>query len=303
MRMMKHLLQGLFLGLWLLLAATADAVAYRVEEVPNVQLQNRGAYVSNPDGILSSEAVARINDLCDSLRRARLAEVAVVAVREVASEDIFSFAMDLFSMWGVGRADGDNGVGILLVESAREIRFVTGDGVEGILPDAICKRIQINEMLPAFRRGDYSAGMVAGMVAVARRLAGGEALAEEEETHDFWLILLFVVGLPMLFVVVIWLLTSRCPRCHRMTLKQQGPAKVSHTATFRETEYTYVCTHCGKVVHKHHREYLDRDNHSRGGGGGPFIGGFGGSRGFGGGSMGGGFGGGHFGGGGAGSRW
>ena len=60
------------------------------------------------------------------------------------------------------------------MKDLREIRFVTGGGLEGILPDALCKRIQLNYMLPAFREGDYSAGMVAGVGAAATILEGGE---------------------------------------------------------------------------------------------------------------------------------
>lgn len=80
--------------------------------------------------------------------------MAVVAVDDIAGGDAFSFAVELFRSWGVGSAESDNGLGILLVKELREIRFVTGGGLEGILPDALCKRIQLNYMLPAFREGD-----------------------------------------------------------------------------------------------------------------------------------------------------
>ena len=133
---------------------TAHAATYTVEQIPNVQVVDRTRYTANPDGILTDEAVRTIDFVCDTLRTGGYAEVAVVAVKEIASDDVFSFAIDLFSKWGVGRAEGDNGLGILLVEGVHEIRFVTGDGLEGVLPDAICKRIQLQYMLPHFRQGD-----------------------------------------------------------------------------------------------------------------------------------------------------
>lgn len=43
-----------------------------------------------------------------------------------------------------------------------------------MLPDAICKRIQLKYMLPAFRQGDYSLGMVQGVEAVSQLLEGSE---------------------------------------------------------------------------------------------------------------------------------
>lgn len=131
---------------------------YGVEEIPNVQVGNRYRFTSNPDGVLSPSAVAEIDSLCYSLRHRALAQVAVVAVEDIRGDDLFSFAHTLFSQWGVGRADSDNGLGILLVVDRREVRFVTGPGLEGVLPDALCKRIQMRYMLPYFREGDYSAG-------------------------------------------------------------------------------------------------------------------------------------------------
>lgn len=302
---MKTLVQYLTVAtLLLLVTAPCMAHAYRTSDVPNVQLQDRTRFVSNPDGILTAEAVAAIDRICDSLRQARLAEVAVVAVREIRSDDVFSFAIRLFSEWGVGRADGDNGLGILFVEGAHEIRFVTGEGLEGILPDALCKRIQLNYMLPWFRRGDYSRGMVEGMEVVAQVLQGGDSLPAEETEGELWVVLLFAVALPLIFLFLVWYLAVRCPRCHRPSL-QLKDQQVTHSKSFRLTQYTYVCKRCGKVVKREKNEYLHADNNHRGGGlGGPFIGGFGGGRGgFGGGSFGGGFGGGSFGGGGAGSKW
>ena len=144
--------------LCLLLACALPALAgtYRADEIPNVQRMDRRRYVSDPDGILSPAAVAHIDSVCASLRERGLAQVAVVAVDDIAGGDTFSFAVDLFRSWGVGSAKSNNGLGILLVKDLREIRFVTGGGLEGILPDALCKRIQLNYMLPAFREGGYS---------------------------------------------------------------------------------------------------------------------------------------------------
>ena len=171
----------LFCLLFLAAAVPAAAGTYRVEEIPHVQRADRRRYVSNPDGILSPDAVARIDAVCASLRERGLAQVAVVAVDDIAGGDTFSFAVELFGRWGVGGAESDNGLGILLVKDLREIRFVTGGGVEGVLPDALCKRIQLRYMLPAFREGNYDAGMVAGVEAAAHLLDGGDHDLGEEE--------------------------------------------------------------------------------------------------------------------------
>ena len=59
---------------------TEEAAAYRVADIENVQQTDRTRYTANPDGILSEEAVRRIDFICDTLRTGGYAEVAVVAV-------------------------------------------------------------------------------------------------------------------------------------------------------------------------------------------------------------------------------
>ena len=294
--------------LCLLLACALPVFAgtYRPEQIPNVQRMDGSRYVSDPDGILSPAAVAHIDSVCASLRERGLAQVAVVAVDDIAGGDPFSFAVDLFRSWGVGSAKSDNGLGILLVKELREIRFVTGGGLEGILPDALCKRIQLTYMLPAFREGDYSAGMVAGVGAAATILEGGEVdlSGDADEELPAWMIFLIVVGfvvVPLGVVLVNYYFSRRCPRCRKLTLKQQSQQVLNVTRSYRLVEYTYVCSNCGAVVKRQAKNLRD-DNFGGGAGGGTIIGGgFG--RGMGGGVGGGGFGGGSFGGGGAGSRW
>ena len=176
---------------------------------------------------------------------------------------------------------------------------------EGILPDALCKRIQLNYMLPAFREGDYSAGMVAGVGAAATILEGGEVDLGGDADEDLpaWMIFTIVFGFvifPLGMVLANYYFSRRCPKCRKLTLKQQSQQVLSVTRNYRLVEYTYVCPNCGAVVKRRSRNLRD-DNFGGGAGGGTIIGGgFG--RGMGGG-MGGGFGGGSFGGGGAGSRW
>ena len=301
----------LFCLLFLAAALPAAAGTYRVEEIPHVQRADRRRYVSNPDGILSPEAVARIDAVCASLRERGLAQVAVVAVDDIAGGDTFSFAVELFGRWGVGGAESDNGLGILLVRDRREIRFVTGGGLEGVLPDAVCKRIQLKYMLPAFREGDYSRGMVAGVEAAAQLLEGSELDLGGTDTADgelpSWAVFLIVVGfvvLPLGVVMLGYYARKRCPKCHKPTLRQQSNRILQVTPSYRLVEYTYVCSNCGAVVKRRAKNLRD-DNFGGGAGGGTIIGGgFGrGMRGGMGGGMGGGFGGGSFGGGGAGSRW
>lgn len=248
---MKRLL---LLSVLLLSGFWACGATYRPADVPNVQRADRNRYVSNPDGILSASAVARLDSLCGALRGRGLAQVAVVAVDDIAGGDTFSFAIELFGSWGVGSAKSDNGLGVLLVRDLHEIRFITGGGLEGILPDALCKRIQMKYMLPAFRQEDYDAGMLAGLAVTAEVLAGGTPDLSEPEGELSGGAILAIVGLVVGLLLALGILnyyrSRRCPHCRRFTLRQHSVEQVALTRTYREMEYTYVCSSCGATVRR-----------------------------------------------------
>lgn len=288
----------------------AGARAYRTEDIPNVQVENRYRFTSNPDGILDEWSVAKIDSICYDLRHRGIAQTAVVAVKEINTDDVFEFAYELFSKWGVGNKS-NSGIGILLVEQAREIRFVTGYGIEGVLPDAICKRIQTQYMLPYFSKGDYSRGMVAGLEAIRAVLNGSELDAglnddyyEEEDEFLAVMMTLFVIMVfgSIILVVIIDRASRKCPNCKQLALQKDSVRVLSHNFGATTYEDTFVCTKCGTIVKRKRQDYDSTHNNRRGGG--PIImGGFGGGSSFGGSTFGGGWGGGSFGGGGAGSRW
>ena len=66
-----------------------------------------------------------------------------------------------------GRKDQDTGVLILLATEDRQLRILTGYGVEGILPDGLVGRIQDREMVPAFRAGRIGEGLERGVNVIA----------------------------------------------------------------------------------------------------------------------------------------
>lgn len=82
---------------------------------------------------------------------------------------------------GCGKERKNNGLVILLVTDQRCIQFYTGYGLEGDLPDAICKRIQTRDMIPYLKDGNWDAGMVAGVRAVCGRLDGSMVNDTDDE--------------------------------------------------------------------------------------------------------------------------
>jgi uncharacterized protein len=137
------------------------AKSYTIDEVPNVQLSDSTRLVSNPDGILSSDAEAQINKILLDIRHKTSSEVVMVVIGNMAGNtDIDNFATDLFTKWGIGKKDKDNGVLIVVAKDAHKYVIRTGYGAEGVLPDVVCGRIGRRILTPAFREDDYDGGLI-----------------------------------------------------------------------------------------------------------------------------------------------
>lgn len=98
--------------------------------------------------------------------------VQIVLVSVPALEEpIEDFTMRLAESWGIGRAETDNGVIVLVSRDDRRSRIEVGYGLEGVIPDGAAGRILRDELTPAFARGDYAAGFAATAAALARAAA------------------------------------------------------------------------------------------------------------------------------------
>lgn len=113
-------------------------------------------------------------------------EIVIVTVSDLGGYDKMTFAQQIGVKWGVGKAKRNNGIVILLKpknETRGEAFIATGYGLEGALPDAICKRIVENEMIPYFRRNDYFGGVVSAL-RVIMPIAKGEYKYKTDKTNN-----------------------------------------------------------------------------------------------------------------------
>jgi uncharacterized protein len=180
-----------------------------VDSVPNQKLIN-GSYVSNPDKILDEATVAQIDSLLGSLEKETSVQVSVVVLKSIGDADIFDFAQELFTKWGIGSKGNDNGLLLLLAKENRTVRFHTGYGLEGVLPDVTCKRVEREFMVPEFKEGNYNAGVLNGLKQVEKILTDpsyAEELKKPEDVTSDWVgfvtfLLFFFAPIPLIIFFV-----------------------------------------------------------------------------------------------------
>lgn len=294
----------------LMLALTLPAVAqWTVDKLPMVHLQDARRYVCNPDGVLSQEAVQAIDARLMALEKQTGVQTVVVVVKSLDPDDPFEFGIDLSKKYGIGLKGKDTGLIVILATEDRSYQILTGEGLEGTLPDALVNRIQDQVMVPKLKDGEWDAAMVStiealdGVIRQDAELIEQYELEEEEMTWgEILLIIVILAGIIAFLWYICWR-SSKCPKCGQHSYGYVGEKRVVLDGK-RKIVKIYRCKKCG---YEHNETEDDPD--SGGGGGGALatsmlLWGVGRALGGGGRSGGGGsFGGGSFGGGGSGGRF
>ncbi len=99
-------------------------------------------------------------------------QVAVLTIPALDGAILEPYATEVFRTWGLGQADRDNGVLLLVARDDRELRIEVGYGLEGSLTDATSGTIIRREIVPRFRDGDFDGGVLAGVDAILGSIEG-----------------------------------------------------------------------------------------------------------------------------------
>lgn len=114
------------------------------------------------------------------LERTTGAEVAVATITTLGGRPLEEYATGLFNTWGIGKADRDNGVLVLVAVDDREMRIEVGYGLEGVLPDGLAGAVIRETFLPRFRDGDMRGGVLDGTARIIDIVRRHETLTEAQ---------------------------------------------------------------------------------------------------------------------------
>jgi len=135
---------------------------------PTIALAGR---VTDAANVLDAAQEASLSQRLEQLEHETRRQMVIVTVPTLGGRAIDAFTRDLGNAWGIGRADYDDGLILLIAPHERQVRIAVGYGLEKVLPDALCKKIIDEKMLPPFREGDLPRGIEAGARALIDRLA------------------------------------------------------------------------------------------------------------------------------------
>jgi len=109
-------------------------------------------------------------------------QITVVTIQSLEGNDIAEYSFRLGEQWGIGGKGKDNGVLVLVALQDKKMFIATGYGLEGVIPDALAKRIVENYMKPNFQSKNYYKGLDEATT-VIMGLASGEFTADQIGTR------------------------------------------------------------------------------------------------------------------------
>ena len=160
--------------------------------------------------LLSADEQMRLERQLVAYNDSTSTQIAIVTIADLGDYDIFDWAVEIGKKWGVGTAQKNNGVVILVgLAPKKKVFIATGGGVQGFLPDIICKRIIEQKITPAFKEKRFYDGFNDAFQ-VIRGAAKGEFVNEDygksgSSDAGFWLF----IALLVLFVIIMLIIKNR----------------------------------------------------------------------------------------------
>jgi uncharacterized protein len=154
----------------LLLFAFGAVRAQDVQPVPPLT-----AHVIDQTGTLDPIQLKGLEDKLMAFEQASGTQIAILMVATTLPEDDASFANRVGNAWKIGRKGIGDGLLIVVAKNDRKIRVEVAKTLEGAIPDLAAKRIIDEAITPNFRKGDFAAGLHAGVDRLIARIKG-EAL-------------------------------------------------------------------------------------------------------------------------------
>jgi len=168
-------------ALFTLLAAGGTIDLYALSEPDYPSLTGR---VVDNAGLIPGSEESRLDNSLASFEKSTGIQMVIVTLDSLQGYDANQFGYLLGRHWGIGSKEKDDGLVLLVAPREKKIAIATGYGLEGDMPDVVAKKIIDYVIIPYFKKGEFSNGIIAGTTAIIEIL-GGASLPEDGATKDY----------------------------------------------------------------------------------------------------------------------
>ena len=161
-------------------------------------------YVNDYANILSKETENEIQSMSVQLSYTDGTQMVVVTVEDLEGLSVEEYANQLFNKFGIGEADSDNGLLILVSRDDRKIRVEVGYGLEGVINDGKAGRYLDAYAVPYLKNDEWDKGIFNVYNALYKEIVTqnnlqleyteptGELEESEDSIHVFMMFSLFI---------------------------------------------------------------------------------------------------------------
>jgi uncharacterized protein len=159
-------------------------------------------WVNDYVGIIPADELAQLEAQIQAFTDSTGHQLAVVVEKSLEGDDVFDYSQRLAEAWGIGSKEHNNGVLLYIALEDRALRIHVGYGLEGVITDALSKRIIERTLKPRFQQEQYSEGIHDAITLLILAASGEKIdLGSGEEEIPLWLIGLFLLGIVGIFVL------------------------------------------------------------------------------------------------------
>ena len=139
-------------------------------------------------GVLDAAQKAQILLKVQEVKDRTGSEIFVAVVPSLQGMTVEQYANRLFAQWGPGQKGKDDGLLVVVCPSEHKVRIEVGYGLEPVVTDGQAGDIIRQSFLPAFKKGQYGVGLLAGVGELAKKVeAGPQADVTRPEIIDDFL--------------------------------------------------------------------------------------------------------------------
>ena len=128
--------------------------------------------VNDYAGMISAPVKAELEAKIKQFETAESTQIVILTVPSLKGDVIEDFSIRVAEVWKIGQKGKDNGVLLIVSKDDHKVRIEVGFGLEGKLTDLVSGHITRNEIVPAFKAGQFDAGFTKGVTAIIAAVHG-----------------------------------------------------------------------------------------------------------------------------------
>ncbi|MCX7833748.1 MAG: TPM domain-containing protein [Ignavibacteria bacterium] len=203
-------------------------------------------YVTDETGSLNKEQLEELRMSLKAFDDSTSTQICVLLINSLNGETIETVANSIFKFNKIGTKTKNNGVLLLISKGDRKVRIEVGYGLEGVLPDALAKRIIQNEIVPELKKDNYFQGIVNGVNSIIKVTKGEYTQQEKINSNNkkgedkwWWLNLIpAIVMIVILSFIFYFVLFSRKHSYKNSRYSSSNLESGSYSSNLYDSDYS-----------------------------------------------------------------